>query len=244
MSQSSKYAGLGFLLGFLLPVVALTLLSLIPSTQSLKLIAVGDSITYGSQASDPATKSYPPVIYSMMLNNARDDEVVNLGVSGATMMKSPDGDFSYWDQPQYQTALNSNADIIVIQLGTNDAKTYQYNQETYLQAYNDMIKELYDANGEPRIYISIPPPLYEDNAYHMSQSVINKEFPVILRELAKSNKYITNYIDVFSALGGDTLANYEYFCNSQSCDACHPNDVGNVVMGAAIWKEVFHEEWS
>lgn len=67
-----------------------------------------------------------------MLGNNSDYTVQNLGVSGATMMHSPQGDYSYWDRGEWQTALKSEADIVVIQLGTNDAKTYQWNETAYL----------------------------------------------------------------------------------------------------------------
>ena len=49
-------------------------------------------------------------------------EIVNLGVGGRTMMKN--GDYPYWNEPQYQQALKSKPDAVVLMLGTNDAKTY------------------------------------------------------------------------------------------------------------------------
>ena len=51
--------------------------------------------------------------------------VHNFGVGGRTMMKN--GDYPYWNEQVYQDALNSKADYLVLMLGTNDAKTFQYN---------------------------------------------------------------------------------------------------------------------
>ena len=83
-----------------------------------RIVAVGDSITWGCEASDPDTKSWPARLMSM-LNDTNKYEVVNLGLSGRTMMK--DGNMPYWNEKEYQTALNSNADIVILMLGTNDS---------------------------------------------------------------------------------------------------------------------------
>ena len=53
-----------------------------------------------------------------MLKDENKFEVINLGVSGRTMMKT--GDFPYWNEQAYQDALNSEADIVIMMLGTND----------------------------------------------------------------------------------------------------------------------------
>ena len=91
----------------------------------IKILAVGDSITAGDCSSDPDTKSWPAQLTDM-LNNEEKYNVTNLGLGGRTMMKT--GDSPYWNEPEYQQALNANADMIILMLGTNDAKNYQWNQ--------------------------------------------------------------------------------------------------------------------
>ena len=46
--------------------------------------------------------------------------VTNLGAPGATMQKGADS--PYWLRPQYTTLTTNKWDIVVIMLGTNDAK--------------------------------------------------------------------------------------------------------------------------
>ena len=55
-----------------------------------------------------------------MLNDDDKYEVLNYGYAGYTMMKT--GDLSYWKV--LKPVLSSNVDIIVLMLGTNDAKSY------------------------------------------------------------------------------------------------------------------------
>ena len=101
-----------------------------------RVIAVGDSITFGACSSDAATRGYPARLEQMLLRGAAtfDDaanadaradpgaasdrgrppafEVVNLGVSGRTMQKR--GDHPYWDEDSYALALRSEPDAVLL----------------------------------------------------------------------------------------------------------------------------------
>ena len=46
--------------------------------------------------------------------------VTNLGACGSTMQKGADS--PYWKRPQFQTLIASKWDVLVVMLGTNDAK--------------------------------------------------------------------------------------------------------------------------
>ena len=86
-------------------------------TAALKIACVGDSITAGAHASGPAM-AYPQQLQGMLDPSAY--AVTNLGACGSTMQKA--GDSPYWQRPQYQTLIGNKWDIVVIMLGTNDAK--------------------------------------------------------------------------------------------------------------------------
>ena len=45
-----------------------------------------------------------------------------MGLGGRTMMKN--GDSPYWNEPEYMMALESNPNMIILMLGTNDAKYF------------------------------------------------------------------------------------------------------------------------
>lgn len=86
-----------------------------------RIIAVGDSITWGSCSTDIKTKAWPVQLMNM-LHDTTKYEVINFGLPGRTMMKK--GDSPYWNEPEYQKTLSSDADIIFLMLGTNDSKNY------------------------------------------------------------------------------------------------------------------------
>lgn len=101
-----------------------------------KIVCVGDSITEGCGATTPHM-SYPSILRSRLDEGSF--EVVNLGVGGRTMMRK--GDFPYWNEDKFQEALASQADTIVLMLGTNDSKSYQWDESAFEQDYVDMVTE-------------------------------------------------------------------------------------------------------
>ena len=203
---------------------------------SLRTIAaVGDSITYGTCASDRALKSWPAQLQRGYLSQDPTVRVLNFGASGRTMTRS--GDNPYWDDAEFDRAKASNADAFVIGLGTNDAKHYNWNLEEFEQDYRDMVAIFQGLDAE--VYLVVPPPLYEDGAYDMNATVINHIFPSLIPRIANETG-ATGVIDVFDALGGALLNAPELFCDYQSCDACHPNDAGYDRLAGVVFRELFY----
>ena len=90
---------------------------------AIKIGAIGDSITAGA-CSSGGNATYPAQL-QIMLDTAYGPgvyAVTNLGACGSTMQKAPNGDSPYWQRPQYTTLTQNKWDILVILLGTNDAK--------------------------------------------------------------------------------------------------------------------------
>ena len=127
-----------------------------------RIIAVGDSLTFGKWTTNPALNSWPAQLENM-LNDKTKYEVFNLGVNGRTAMKC--GDNPYWKEPQYQEAMHSEADIAFLMLGTNDAKTYQWNADEYNKDYLELAGNLKSLTPNTKLYLMGPPPLYQDGAY-------------------------------------------------------------------------------
>jgi len=87
---------------------------------------VGDSITEGFAASNPATKSYPAQLQGLFGPQV---SVKNFGHSGTTMLSRGFGDSPYEDTLEYTNAQNfvksagANAVVdVIILLGANDSK--------------------------------------------------------------------------------------------------------------------------
>ena len=113
-----------------------------------------------------------------MLKDKSKVEVINYGVSGRTAMKK--GDYPYWNENAFTQAKESNPDKVVMMLGTNDAKNFQWDQTAYMQDWLEMINIFKNLDSKPEVYVMIPPPLYQDGVYSMEQKVINEVFPELI----------------------------------------------------------------
>ena len=110
------------------------------------------------------------------------------------MLKKADN--PYWKTGPLKQALASKPAIVVLMLGTNDAKFTNGNWKGANIAqfpidYKSMIDEFVALDTKPTVYLMVPPPLYQDGRYGMNQTVINTLFPgdgpAGVRTLAKAS---------------------------------------------------------
>ena len=52
-------------------------------------------------------------------------------------------------------------------LGTNDSKSFQWDENEFEKDYIDMIAEFQKMASSPSIWLMIPPPLYKDGTFDM-----------------------------------------------------------------------------
>ena len=188
-------------------------------SEKIKIVCVGDSITEGCGSTDG--NNYEKYLQETLCLNMPETkfEIINLGVGGRTASKT--GDLPYVNEPYWDQALDSNADIFIFMLGTNDAKHFNWNQDSFCKDWLQMVRDLGNIPSQPTVFVMIPPPIYKDGVFDMKQDVINKIFPVVIRQLAfECFKFDQNQvIDLFSALGGEQLSKPELLV-----DFCHPNN--------------------
>jgi len=179
-----------------------------------QVACVGDSITVAG---------YPQVLQGML---GATYNVSNFGVSGTTMLKN--GDNPYWNTPAYKSALSSKADHVIIMLGTNDAKPYNWvHAANYSVDYRTMINVFKNLTSKPKIWINTPPPAYKDMVYSISQHNVNDVIVPEDHTIAQDNN--VKLIDVFTATGGAQLLDPEWFY-----DGIHPNADGNQHIAMAV----------
>ena len=175
---------------------------------------------------------------------------MNFGAGGRTMLKN--GDNPYWTTGPLKQALASKPGIVVLMLGTNDAKFRNWGplHAEFPVDYKSMIDAFAALTPKPEIYLMVPPPLYQNGRYGMNQTVINTLFPgdgpAGVRTLAKDSGLPTP-IDLFSlwqshcpVVGGTpgrAPNNTDVPCDwiaSEGRDACHPSNEGYGKLAAAV----------
>jgi acyl-CoA thioesterase I len=201
---------------------------------TIRITCIGDSIT---KLGACATISYSHILQDLYGSMAT---VTNAGVSARTMLKSGlcyrnGEDCSYWNSHGWKIALESQPNIVTIMLGTNDARSFnwegvQHNSgDDYALDYVDMIKHLRLLQPRPEIYLLIPPPLYDPYPFDMNATVINEIFPKLIRDIAMATE--TQVIDIYAAFR-EAEASY----STLSCDGCHPTSEGHKIIAETIYK--------
>src|SRR5512145_1305125 len=115
---------LGFITAACLTAPLIATLSWTTLASATNIACVGDSITYGYGLASPNTESYPAVLATLVGSAHR---VQNFGVSGATLLKS--GDKPYWSEAAFTASTDFAPDVVVVMLGTNDAKPQNWSHE-------------------------------------------------------------------------------------------------------------------
>lgn len=186
---------------------------------SIKVACVGDSITEGVGAG--AGNSWPEQL-GRMLGDKWD--VRNFGVSGTTLMRS--GDKPYQKQDAFARAKAFNPDVVVIMLGTNDTRPWNWKKfKTDFEAdLIDMVNQFAALAGKPRIFVCYPPYIAKGGKYRISEGNTLEEIPVISKVAAEMKLGV---IDVHGSLKGkDELIP----------DNVHPNRAGAGVIADAVFK--------
>ena len=161
----------------------------VPVLQKVKVVCVGASITAGATTANPATDSYPAQLGRLLGNEY---EVTNYGVSSCTMLRH--GDFPYWKTKEYQKALESNPDVVFIDLGGNDSKAVN---RPYMHEFEKDCRDMIDAFAQlpskPRIVVLTPIVSFVKDSNGIYDEVIVKDVtPATISAVQKKNVEVIN----------------------------------------------------
>jgi lysophospholipase L1-like esterase len=180
-----------------------------------RVACLGDSITNMT--------GYPEDLQTLLGNYS---VVGNFGVSGATVNFNADKPYNY-ELTFRVDARNFLPTIIVIMLGTNDARTNVYQQISNFTAnYERMINRTQRWNCTQQIFLVIPPPVF-NNTLDLNCTIFVED--VIPRIKQVANDLGLPIIDVYTPL----LNHPEYFP-----DGVHPNSEGAQVIANTIYKAI------
>ena len=190
----------------------------------IRVSCVGDSITQG--AFPDAQKYAWPVDLGRILGHGY--RTINCGVSGTTMLKK--GDSPYWKRLRFKKAIAFHPNIVVIMLGTNDTKPWNWNKhgKDFVANAEDMIHIFKALPTHPRVYICLPPKVLKKNPYSINEkNLVHGVIPAIKKAARATHIRIIN---VFRGLPWKMK-----FYNS---DGVHPNVKGSAVIAHVVAKAI------
>lgn len=189
-----------------------------PREQALRVACIGNSITDGMGIDMSEVYGYPAVLQRLLGKNYN---VKNFGVSARTLMNK--GDLPYMKEQAWADAQAFLPNIVVIKLGTNDSKDYNWiHGADYGSDLQKMVDTLRALPSKPQIYVCSPIPAAR--IWGISDSVIvNGEIPAIKR-VVKKNKLA--YIDLHTE--------FKPTEGLMQRDGIHPTDKGAAQLAKII----------
>lgn len=193
-----------------------------PRKDAVRVACIGNSITFGAGIKNRSRDSYPSVLARMLGDSYW---VKNFGVSARTMLNK--GDHPYMNEPAYKNALAFNPNIVVIKLGTNDSKSFNWKYKAdFMKDAQNMINAFKGLPSQPKIYLCYPSKAYLTGD-GINDDIISKEIIPMIKKLAKKNDL--SVIDLHTATDGMP----ELFP-----DRIHPNEKGAQVMAKAVYQSI------
>ena len=135
-------------------------------------------------------------------------------------------DHPYMQELAWRDAKAFQPNIVVIKLGTNDSKDYQWQQEQYERDYQAMIDTLRSLPSKPALYLCTPVKAFRDKWGITDSVIVNGVIPSI-RKLAKKNHLPV--IDLHPVISD---------AKDMTPDMIHPNDKGAAKMAETIAKAI------
>ena len=151
-----------------------------PKPNKITIAAIGDSNTYGAGVILKGRNrwSYPAQLARMLGDSY---QVLNYGLNRRTLQR--DGDWPYAANRFAEASLRARADIVLIMLGSNDARGDNWNAEAYESELADLATR-YRAGGASSVYLLTPPVAFA-NRRGVSERVVAEEVAPIVRRVAE-----------------------------------------------------------
>ena len=192
-----------------------------PKSDAIRVACIGNSITHGSGIDMMDEKGYPAQLQRQL---GKGYLVKNYGVGARCMMST--SDHPYMNEQAWRDAKAFQPQVVVIKLGTNDSKDYQWNQAQYERDYQAMIDTLCSLPSKPAIYLCTPVKAFRDKWGITDSVIVNGVIPSI-QKIARKNKL--TLIDLHSVITDP---------KDMTADMIHPNEKGAGKMAGRIAEEL------
>ena len=189
------------------------------SGDGIRVLAVGDSITYGVGVDDRDRYSYPAQLGARL---GAGYHVLNYGLSGRALQDA--ADYPYRRTAFYRRGLAANPRIVLIMLGTNDSKPHNWNAARYERNLVEYVNAYKALATRPSIYLMTPPAVFTDR-FRVAGAIVSNEIVPIVRRVATQTD--VRVIDVFTA----SREHPAYFP-----DGVHPDRAGAALIAETIAK--------
>lgn len=203
--------------------IALLLTTNLFAEKPIKVVCIGNSITYGAGIVNREKNSYPAQLQAYL---GAGYEVKNFGVSARTTLSK--GDHPYMRENTFKESLEFQPDIVLIKLGTNDTKPQNWKyKDDFMTDYQALIDSYRGLSSHPRVILLTPVRCFLPDNSEISAKLIANEIRPMVESLAwKNNIEIINLFNIF----GDQWESHIL------PDKLHPSSIGAGMMAKKIYE--------
>ena len=187
-----------------------------------KLACVGDSITWGFTIVNRGKYSYPAVLQQLL---GEGFEVRNFGHNDAAARF--DADTPYVSKKAYRDSLAWEPDIVLLMLGTNDTKPWNWNPGIFREDYLRLVESYLALPSHPRVVLVAPIRIFK----LIPVTILN---PDVLEEGVRPA-----IRDIAAQLHLQFIDLYDLFDSARLCrDGVHPQRDGARLLAETLFKAV------
>lgn len=193
------------------------------SQKITNISCIGNSITFGAGVVNREKNNFPQQLQSLLGQNY---QVNNFGVSGTTLLSK--GNLPYQNTVEYQKSLQSNPDIVIIELGTNDSKLINRPFfDDFENDYKAFIQSYVSLPSHPRILLLLPIPSFLKDSNSIYNPIIKEQIIPHIRQVAFD-------------LNIELLDLYSLFIDKPELlpDQIHPSSLGATLISKRIYELV------
>ena len=189
-----------------------------------KVACVGDSITWGFTILNPGKHGYPAVLQHLL---GVEFEVRNFGYNDAAVRF--DADTPYVTKKVYKESFDWNPDIVILMLGTNDTKPWNWKPDVFREDYTRLVDSYLGLPSHPHVVLVAPIRIFR--VAFVPSLILN---PDVMEEGVRPAVR-----DIAAQRGLQLIDLYDLFDSSRYCrDGIHPQRHGARMLAEAIYKEL------
>ena len=194
--------------------------------EPVRVACVGNSITQGVGTRNQYQNSYPGVLRQLL---GQGYDVRNFGYSGRTALRR--GDYPYLRERMLVDAVNYRPDILIVKLGTNDSKPWNWKfHADFERDLTEIVESFRRPEGLPRVYLCLPVPSFLAPGSIDSAVIAHEVVPAVRRVARRLGAHV---IDLHTPMKAYARC---------FPDGIHPNEEGAARMAALVYEALTGRE--
>jgi len=188
----------------------------------IRVACIGDSITWGFTIIRRGRNTYPAQLKKLL---GKEWRVRNYGMNNACA--SFRSDLPYGLLPQYRQARRFKPDVVLMMLGTNDTKNFNWNLDQFRAGYERILDSFLSLDKQPKVYLMLPPHIVKHvspEPFVLDETRLSESIIPIIESIAREKGL--PLIDIHSVLVDDSLFN----------DGVHPNVEGAGIIARTVYE--------